>query len=357
MSKTTSSRLLALDYLRGFFIAIIIIDHMWRFPSLGALLSGQAKLWMTAAEGFVIISGFLIGYIRGSKGLRLPFSSIARTLALRSLLLYCWLIIASLFYVWIEWFDVVRSMPYTPTAVAGVRDWGSMLTSIATFDHTHTWVHFLYLYAIFLALSIPVVWLLRKKLPWVVAIGSLVFYLIGLSSDIEWLKWQVIFFIPSIVGFYFDAIRAKWNQLGKNKQRQLSLYLFLVVLSTLLISIVSVFLPELLPSSSVAQLEKLFLIESFLPLRVMIAFVWFLGIAMLFSYLTPWVKRYTYGVLEYIGTHSLTAYIAHGLIICLVNLFLPDSTSILVNTAYNLIAILAVYAFIRMPIVRDVLPK
>lgn len=357
ITKRASGRLLALDYLRGFFIVVIIIDHMWRFPSLGALLSGQAKLWVTAAEGFVIISGFLIGYIRGYKGLRLPFSVIARTLALRSLMLYGWLVIASLTYVWIEWSGVVHSMPYTPTAVGGVHDWHSTLTSIMTFEHPHTWVHFLYLYAIFLAISIPVVWLFRHKLSWVIALGSLLLYWVGLVNNVEWFKWQIIFFLPSIAGFYFETIQSWWRTIGNRNRRMISSYVTLFALCTVLASILVAFIPSVLPAPAVEGLGRVFMTAAFSPLRVIVALLWFTALALLFQQLTPWLKHHTFGVLEYIGTHSLTAYISHGLIICLVNLLLPDSTSIIVNTLYNLVAILAVYYFIRLPIVRKVLPR
>ena len=76
--STASQRIDAFDYLRGFFIVVIVIDHLWSFPSLWTFLTGEARLWMTAAEGFVLISGFLIGFIRGRKGLKLPFHDIAK---------------------------------------------------------------------------------------------------------------------------------------------------------------------------------------------------------------------------------------------------------------------------------------
>lgn len=70
MQKT--NRLDYLDYLRGYFVVVIITDHLWRYPSLFSLITGEARLWMTAAEGFVMISGFLIGYVRGFKGRKNP---------------------------------------------------------------------------------------------------------------------------------------------------------------------------------------------------------------------------------------------------------------------------------------------
>ena len=60
-TTATNRRLLALDYLEVF-IVVIIVDHLWRWPNLFQFVSGRGELWASAAEGFVIISGLLIGY-------------------------------------------------------------------------------------------------------------------------------------------------------------------------------------------------------------------------------------------------------------------------------------------------------
>ena len=58
-------RIFELDLLRGFFVVIIIIDHLQLWPSPLRYLTGEGRLWVTAAEGFFLISGLLVGYIRG----------------------------------------------------------------------------------------------------------------------------------------------------------------------------------------------------------------------------------------------------------------------------------------------------
>jgi len=60
-------RIFELDLLRGFFVVIIIIDHLQLWPSPLRYLTGEGRLWVTAAEGFFLISGLLVGYIRGFK--------------------------------------------------------------------------------------------------------------------------------------------------------------------------------------------------------------------------------------------------------------------------------------------------
>ena len=60
-------RILALDLLRGYLLCVITIDHLFRFPGLFDLFTGRGQLWVSAAEGFFLISGILVGKIYGSK--------------------------------------------------------------------------------------------------------------------------------------------------------------------------------------------------------------------------------------------------------------------------------------------------
>ena len=349
-------RLESLDYLRGYFIVVIIVDHLWRYPSLFALISGEAKLWMTAAEGFVIISGFLIGYVRGFKGLKTSFKTIAGKLFKRSLVLYAAMVVASLLYIAVEWSDLVHGMPYTPMT-DGVRSWSEAAMNVLTMAHPHTWVHFLALYACFLLIAIPAVWLLRKKKAWLVALLSITIYLWGMITKTEWMVWQVLFFIPSIAGFYFEFLRNWWKRQDIITRRTLLLVLFSYFIVTVFISVLIAFRPGVAERSFFSALDTQFNADAMWPARIANALLWFTALAFIFQRITPYLKKWTFGVLKYIGTHSLQAYLIHGFIICLINLTLPDSTAWVINTAYGLIAVLATYAAICLPFLRRILPR
>src|SRR3989339_456486 len=90
MSEPVKRRIHELDLLRGFFILVIIIDHLQFWPSPLTFLTGEGRLWVSAAEGFFLISGLLIGYIRGYKGRNQPLTSISKKLAYRAFMLYAW---------------------------------------------------------------------------------------------------------------------------------------------------------------------------------------------------------------------------------------------------------------------------
>lgn len=359
MQKTAEQkpgRLEFLDYLRGYFVVVIIVDHLWRYPSLFALISGEAKLWMTAAEGFVIISGFLIGYVRGYKGLKTKFKTIAGKLFRRSLTLYAAMVVATLLYIAIEWSDIVHGMPYTPTN-DGVRDWPNAILNTIAMIHPHTWVHFLALYAIFLFIAIGAVWLLRKHRAWAVALLSVATYAVGMYAHVEWMVWQILFFLPAIAGFYFENIRNWWKTLDIVTRRTILLIIFTYFIVTIIISVFIAFRPGVAERPFFSALDTQFKEDSMTPLRVINATLWFTALAFIFHRITPYLKKWTFGVLEYIGTHSLQAYLVHGFVICLINLTLPDSTAWIVNTIYGLTAVLGTYAIIRLPVLRKILPR
>lgn len=262
----------------------------------------------------------------------------------------------SLVYISIEWSDVVRSMPYTPMPDA-IRSWPVAIWQVMTLQTPHTWVHFLALYTLFLLLAIPAVWLLRHRKAWVVALLSLALYGIGLYTKSEWLSWQILFLLPAIAGFYFEDIRAWWRQRDPLTRHRLITALLIYVLPSLTISVLCAYFPQVLSPFGVTVFESPFLQANMWPLRMINAFAWFIALVLLFRQITPWLKRWTYGILGYIGTHSLQAYIAHGFVICFFSLFIPDSSSWFINTIYGFVAILMVYAIICAPILRKLIPR
>ena len=308
-----------------------------------------------------MISGFLIGYVRGYKGLKLPFLTIAKKLFTRAVMLYFWMIIVSIGYLWIEWHNRVPNMPYTefePEVKQG--DYSTAIMHVIG-GQPHAWIHFLYLYAIFLLIAIGAVYLFRKRLSWAVGVVSLLLYIAGAFWNVEWMKWQLIFFLPSIVGFHFDYVRLRWSQLSVPARHLTKRILFLVTGVTLLASILVTYLPSLFPTAFVSFTTDVFLLEHFTLARVFVAILWFISLAFVFEKLAPYIQKYTYGTFEYLGTHSLTAYVAHGYVICVVNFMLnmqvPTALVIPFNTLLGALTLAGVYVIIRLPVLRTVLPK
>jgi fucose 4-O-acetylase-like acetyltransferase len=57
------------------------------------------------------------------------------------------------------------------------------------------------------------------------------------------------------------------------------------------------------------------------------------------------------------GTHSLTVYIIHGVVILLLSYLLPTSQSIIVNTLTGIIAIMGALLLLKIPWVTRFIPR
>jgi len=357
VSKTglqKQNRLETLDHLRGFFIIVIIIDHLSRWPSIFALMTGKALLWVTAAEGFVAISGLLVGYVRGYKNQSLPFNEVSVKLLRRALLLYVWSLIASIVYVFVIWnVKFIGGSPSTPMAT---NDWPTFLSQLVTMQYTWVWVHFLTLYAIFLAASPIAIWFFRRGQAWIVGLISFILLTLGWLTKSEVLQWQFLFFIPSIAGFYLHSIQAWWGRLGKMQRITLVTTSIAVTALTILVSVFFTYYAQSFQTTANYLNNVLFAKDSISLLRAGLAFVWFIGFMFAFYALRGVIGKYLNWLFIPIGTHSLTAYILHGAALCIISFVTINGDNYLVNSLLGLIAIMITWGLLKIPFVRRVIP-
>lgn len=349
-----SSRLTTLDHIRGFFIIVIIVDHLARWPSLFALISGQGLLWVTAAEGFVIISGLLVGYVRGFKNKTVSMMNVSKKLVGRAALLYLWSIIATIGYTAIIWYvPLVGGAPVVPFAIG---DWWQVITHVISFQQPFVWVHFLTLYALFLAASPIAIFLLRRNLAWLVVALSLGLLVLGWQTHVEALQWQALFFIPSVAGYYLESIRSYWNNSTHAKRRTYSLVLVGVTGVTIVASAIAWFLPALIQTFADVS-NAMFAKDTISIWRLAIAFVWFIGFLIFFDRFRQWISAKLGWLLIPIGTRSLTAYILHGIAIIGISFLTVAGENIVINTILGIIAIMSVWGLLRIPLVQKIIPR
>lgn len=348
------NRLETLDHLRGFFIIVIIVDHLSRWPSIFSLISGKALLWVTAAEGFVAISGLLVGYVRGYKNLALPFKDVSIKLLRRALLLYIWSLIASIAYVAVIW--NVRLEGGSPSTPMPQGDWSTFLFQLITMQYTWIWVHFLTLYALFLAASPIAIWFFRRNQAWIVALISFALLVVGWITKSEALQWQFLFFIPSIVGFYFHTIQAWWKNLGKKRQTVIATATVALTVATILLSVFFTYYAQAFQDTANYLNNVLFAKDSISLLRACLAFAWFIGFMFAFCKLRGVISKYLNWLLIPIGTHSLTAYILHGVALCIISFFTTSGDNYVVNSLLGLVAVLLTWGLLKIPLVRRVIP-
>jgi len=348
MQKTTvSNRIEALDYLRGFFILIIIVDHLWRWPNIFEFVSGRGELWVSAAEGFVIISGLLVGYVRGRKGLKKSFGEVSKKLITRGVMLYIWAIVTTVLLAFVSWYFSFKSsvafIPYAP------YDWTSLLHDTITLTYAHTLTHFLYLYAIFLVLAPCIIWLLRRGLWWAGIIVSSCLWVYGYIHTIEWMQWQMLFYLPAIGGFYLDQMIA----LLRRTPKQIIWACTIIVIGSIAWSAITI-----LPTTpGTYQQIGAFQREPLGIGRILLSFAWFAALAWVFHKSLALLEKSIGWLLLPIGTRSLTAYIAHSLPLMLLSLFIPPTTGFWTNSFLAAVAIIITWAIVIIPGINRIIPR
>lgn len=344
------SRIVALDYLRGFFIVVIIIDHLWRWPNLFQFISGRGELWASAAEGFVIISGLLVGYVRGYKNRQLPLKTVSGKLIRRGLTLYLWMLITTFSLVAVSWFLPFKgSIPYIPV---DRFDWSKLLSDVFSLTYVHTLTHFLYLYAIFLVLSPLVILALRRGKWWLVGIFSLLAWGAGIALSIEWLQWQILFFLPAIVGYYFERIFERYYHLALPVRRSIRYSTIALTLATAALSMSFVFAAD--PGHYESAIFNRDIVA--LP-TVGIAFIWFVGLLSLTQLLLPYLRKWLGWLLPAFGERSLTAYILHVIPLLTCQLLFADTLNIWLNSLMAAACILGTWLFLKIPGINRVVPR
>lgn len=342
--------MLALDYLRGFFIAVIIIDHLWRWPNIFQFATGRGELWVSAAEGFVIVSGLLVGYVHGFKKRNLPLKPLSTKLVKRGVMLYAWMWITTLLLVAATWYLAPKGgMAYIPVPVG---DWSALTNLMFGLNYAHSLTHFLYLYAIYLVISPLVIWLLRKGLWYAVLAASTALYILGIAQQTEWLQWQILFFFASVLGYYFDTVVGAFRALSPQKKRVIRIGFVVALLSTFLYS-----LSVVLPNTPGMYTDPLFTRRPLSWPTIPMAFLWFAGLLSLFTYLLPLLKKYGKWLVT-LGERSLTAYILHTIPLLVVQLvFAPSYGQFVFNTLLAAACVASTWALLKIPHINKVIPR
>ena len=367
-------RIHELDLLRGFFILVILIDHFQRWPSPFTYITGEGRLWVSAAEGFFIISGLLIGYLRGWKGRHQDFREIATKLLKRAGMLYLWCVGITFFVVSMLTFFTTGTdalyalLPKFPNAEQ-VANLPTYVWTVISGQYANDWIYFLRLYAIILAVSPLVIWLLRRGLWWVVFIASWAVYgLSFLMSEPEGaMQWQLLFFNAALIGWKMESI-VGWFRAHPMAKKQISITLISFTLITMVLSYFWVFgwynvegpRPIISRDSYVTTrgfLDPWFTNNPMAIGRMLLSFVWFGGLLFLFHRFRDWIMKWFGWLLMVLGTLSLSAYCLQAILFVFIEAFIPISQSHIINALSTIVVILILWGILKMRIVQRVLPQ
>ncbi|MDO4684400.1 MAG: OpgC domain-containing protein [Candidatus Saccharibacteria bacterium] len=362
-------RIFELDLLRGLFVVIIIIDHLQLWPSPLRYITGEGRLWVTAAEGFFLISGLLIGYIRGFKSRHKPLKEVSTLLAKRAAMLYAWgvgITFAVLLFTHLHgWHDALPDLP-TKEQMASVLSVGWAVTSTEYFS---PWIYFLRLYAIMLLITPLFLWLLRRKKDYII---------IGLMAAAYWLsayvyeaalQWQLLFFGAALIGYRLEAIVA-WLQRHPYVRTAAIAGLLAATAITMYASYFFTHGWHKVedPNWNVVSFDEYLAVRQVIapyvtidPLtltRIALSFVWFGGLLVAFRLLRPVVLRLFGWLLLPLGQRSLSAYCLQALLLPMVVVTIAPKVDMpWVNAVVALVVVLIIWGLLRIPLVQKIIPQ
>ena len=311
------------DLMRGLFLVVILLNHLAYYPSGLDILTGRSMLYVSAAEGFFLISGIVLGMVRGRKLLNRPFKDGALLLVKRSLQLYVEAIILTMIFTIIGWFWLDN-----PGLKYGIAEPGTPLLEILwrtmTLDYSYGWADFLRHYAVFLAGAPIVLWLLRRGLWHVASLGSIAIWLVypltpGGEKYIE-ISWQLIFYFGMIIGFYWPELTKFWRQhFSPRTRHRISFMLFLAFIVSAIASFIIVFGATFWQNPELTQLHEsireLFDKDRLTWQRIALGIVWFWGLfAIVRRYESVIIRRCGTFLLP-LGTNSLYVYTIESFVV------------------------------------------
>lgn len=356
-------RIIALDILRGLFLVVLIVNHMPWTPSLYSFVTGRSELFASAAEGFFVVSGVLVGYIYGQKIIGSPRETFKKIWK-RGFILYLLSVGGTLFFTLI-------ALSFS-TNFVGIETWPgtiqSYLLNTFTLRYSYGWTDFLNRYAVFMFAAPFALWLASRRKAWVSVTLSFLVWLVLRDNPyfMPFAAWQLIFMTGLVVGYYLPELESRIINLSEKAKTIGFRVIVTAAVATYIISVWwSVVLPfvlnsyrsilsprayELLASIDAYRLsiwEDWFSKSSLEPGRLLFGTLWFVGLYLLIRVYESKVAYWRLGkMVEYLGKHSLFVYVTHGIIIVAVNILLAPPigyVNVLVNTIIVTLVLWVVY--------------
>ncbi|HLI29322.1 MAG TPA: OpgC domain-containing protein [Chloroflexota bacterium] len=215
--RPEGSRDLRLDFLRGFAVVAMIVDHIGG-PSWLYALTGGNRFYTSAAEGFIFLSGLLVGVVYGRLARRDGFAVAMQKALARAGTLYLLTVSVTLPLI------VVSEALALPWATGvSLADPVGLIVSVLTLHRTYYLIDVMVLYTLLLAVAPVALYLLVAGQTRVLLLLSwglwLAFQLAPDYAEVPWQiagnylfhfsAWQVLFFTAMVIGYHRERL-ARW---------------------------------------------------------------------------------------------------------------------------------------------------
>ncbi len=200
-----------------------MIDHLRYATNPLYLLSGRQSLWVTAAEGFVLISGFLVGMLRGDEARSDGLAAASRHVLRRAAVLALWCALLTIAFRVIS--EATGYWPDVPNADAPGSLFDYTIGAL-TLRRTYGDHNLLAAYALFLAVAPLALAAMLRGYTWLVVAASLGLWGVAYRHRLVWsnsvqadLCWQLLFVIGMVAGFHHAALARRWAALSPRTHR------------------------------------------------------------------------------------------------------------------------------------------
>ena len=333
----------------------MVVDHLGGASFLYPLTGGNT-FYASAAEGFIFLSGLMVGLIHGRRVQRDGLATVQLRLLRRALTLYAVTLGLTFVFVGLSrlvgmpWLQDVE--PLTP----------QLAVSLITLHHTYYLVDVMLLYTLLLAVSPLALLLLHvRHTAWLVGM-SVALWAAHLAysehAAVPWeivnndtfrvSAWQLWFFGGMAIGYHWDAVRTRLGRIPRGPA--------LVTLSLLALGLVALRLFG--PSDTGPAFDKhfaapgrIFAFAVFFPL-------FYLALTLAWA---PMARAAGWLLLPF-GQNALYVYAMHLFAIFFAALVLPyvpgfDRSNPVLNGLVQVLAVLGIWLLVKRQVLFDVIPR
>lgn len=208
---------LRIDLLRGFCVFVMIVDHVGGDSSWLYMLTGGNRFYVSAAEGFVLLSGFSMGMVHNVVIHRHGFRAMFGKVFGRAWFLYAMTVMLTIAFAAVS---TELGTPYSEL-MTPAKSRTDFAFSVVTFHRTYSLTDILVLYTLLVAVAGPALWLIARGYTTLVLIVSTVAWVVEqVSPDrvprawqitdggFPFSAWQLIFFLGLAIGYHRERIAA-----------------------------------------------------------------------------------------------------------------------------------------------------
>ena len=333
----------------------------------------RGQLLVSTAEGFFLVSGIVLGIVRGAKLVDTKFVDVAKTVLKRALQLYITYVLLVVIFTLIAWY-VYPNSPGVKAGVMQMKDFWLMLWNTLGLQYTYGWADYLRFYAIFIFFAPVALWLLRKKLWYVVlAISFGVWHFFtpelrsmpwDMTQILQPIPWQVLFFIGLTIGFHWPDIASFVENHKRRLVRYVATPLIGVAIVLFLINVFAVFAAEFtsaewaqsLRNMAMALRDGSFDKEELTAPRLLLFLLWFWAWFIIVTWFQKPILKYAGWLLVPFGTNSLYVYTLQSVIVFFIHIYFT-STWLLPNFIIVAGSIALIYFAIKTKFLMNIIPR